>query len=107
MIEAQLKDGHIGFGIDVAQHAPRSVVKSPLVIGEQVLLKGAALGFFGCARRRILHLIERRGERVEIMDGPRVIGRENVAASGNPVGRNSANSCGGIFTADPCTPTKT
>src|SRR6202047_5536521 len=61
LVDAELYDRHIGRGVDVLQHGPRTVIETPRIVerhghrGEHLLQATREVGVPG---RRILHFIE-------------------------------------------------
>jgi hypothetical protein len=50
------------------------MIESPRIVGDNLRIAGHSLGFFGGARRWVLHFIKRLREAGEIVDGLRMGG---------------------------------
>jgi len=93
-VQTQLKRGHVGLRIHVAQHAPRPVIESPAFIFHNLWIAGDFRCLFWRSRRGILHLVERLGESVKIMDGGRMLRLQRLRARRHPMRRHYAHGLG-------------
>ena len=91
LVETQLKRGHVGLGIHMAQHTPRTVIQAPLVVGRNLRIAGHFFCFIGSAGGRVLYFIERTREAVEVGDGFRMGRGQDTRARGHPVRRYHAD----------------
>ena len=90
-VQAKLDDRYVGFGIEVAQHRPSAVVQAAVGVGMQLVSRqqfADARGEFRCARCRVLCLIQRFGEAVEVVEDGVVRAAHDAQVAANPVRRN-------------------
>ena len=88
LVQAHLKHLNIGLRIHVAQDAPRAVIESPLLVRGKMVLESQALGLFGSAGSGILHLVERLGEAIKVVNRARPLCGEDLTAASDPMRGN-------------------
>jgi hypothetical protein len=91
-VDRQLHDRHVGFRVEVGEHAPRAVVDPPLVPVEPAPDRLNRLRHLrrhvGRARRRIVEVEQRLRKPVKIVDGARPRHRRHRARPEIPVRRH-------------------